>query len=258
MPIRIFVPKNGRSPAEVLDYYNEQWNLDEEKLKRRYFSPRLMRMNRRFVKATVLELDCLQVGAHYEAIRRRFPIGQDPGRVLEVGAGCGRTLFPLSRTFPQSEFWGLEYSTAGPENAKRYERLMHEEIEAVSAKLNPHGRKPGLVNDFRTGDARQMPYENKFFDVTYTNLVLEQIPEPQNHEKALGEIRRVTKTLCCFLEPWAEAQTWVTMSYLRHVNYFRRRASVLAELGYKNVEFRALHFSGNPRFHYGFVTAELA
>lgn len=248
------LPKR-RTQEYVFNYYNQKFALDMEKLRDRYLAPRLAVVQDRFVRVSSFELDSLQIGEHYRAIRGQYPDGKDPQRVLEVGAGYGRTLFPLSRAFPNAEFWGLEYSNAGPRNARTYEGCMTSEIDAIAARLAPLRKKDRLAADFRSGDARKLPYEDKSFDVAYTNLVLEQIPSPEDHDRVFREIRRVTRGLCCFLEPWGDAQTWLTMPYLRHVDYFRQSYRKLDTLGYKDVRFRRLHFSGNPRFNYGFVTA---
>ena len=85
--------------------------------------------------------------------------------------------------------------------------------------------------------ARNLPYDDDSFDVSYTNLVLEQIPDEDDHVKVLMEMKRVTRGICCFLEPWADAQNLLTFRYLVDVHYFRQKSRMLEKLGFKDVEF---------------------
>jgi ubiquinone/menaquinone biosynthesis C-methylase UbiE len=260
LPAYIRGPNRDRNQSWIFENYNDRWveiETDIPKAKRNYHTPRLMVLDSRFVHATTAELNQRHVRTHFEGITRYYPSGQTPEKILEVGGGHGRTLFPVSLLFPRSNFYALEYAQAGPAAAAKYRQEFAEEIrqEALSVSNNLAVEPP--VREFINGDGKNLPYDDKSFDVSYTNLVLEQIPNPNDHDRVLNEMRRVTRKLCCFLEPWADAQTLLTFAFLRNNDYFRERSSKLLKLGFKKVHYQSLNFHANLRFRYGYAVAEV-
>jgi hypothetical protein len=58
------------------------------------------------------------------------------------------------------------------------------------------------------------------------------------------------------LEPWGDAQNVLTMGYLKYIDYFHEKASILNRLGFQNVRAITLPFHANLKFKYGYVVAD--
>jgi SAM-dependent methyltransferase len=99
-----------------------------------------------------------------------------PRRVLEVGCGEGIVLAALAARLPGTRFDGLEFDGATLEQAR--------------------ARCPGarLVR----GDACELPFEDRSFDLVVCLEVLEHLPEPAH---ALRELRRVARSGCLLSVP---------------------------------------------------------
>jgi SAM-dependent methyltransferase len=99
-----------------------------------------------------------------------------PRRVLEVGCGEGIVLATLAARLPGARFDGLELDETTLERAR--------------------ARCPGarLVR----GDACELPFEDRSFDLVVCLEVLEHLPEPA---RALRELRRVARTGCLLSVP---------------------------------------------------------
>lgn len=235
--------------------YEKTWTVDFDQLKKYYRLPRLLVINKRFSSVTTLELDYHLIKTHFDAIRENAPRpANGPMKILEIGAGYGRILYPISSLFPGAECYGIEYSKQGPETARSYPDKFAEEIKAVAERVGPYS--PPKVVQFNQGDGKALPFPDKSMDVCYTNLVLEQIPAPQDHRAFLLEAKRVSRGVCCFLEPWADAQNIVTLGYLKYMDYFHEKAALLEELGFKDVKITLLPFHANLKFKYGYVVAK--
>jgi SAM-dependent methyltransferase len=95
---------------------------------------------------------------------------KDGDRVLDVGAGTGALASTLEASMPSSQIVGIDPSAGfiayGKKNAKS-DRLR-----------------------FDIGDAQLLPYPVASFDKVMAQLVMNFIPD---HNKALGEMRRVTR-----------------------------------------------------------------
>ena len=113
----------------------------------------------KFVSASTLELDRHFVGTHYDGILNRAV--QAPAKVLEVGAGYGRMLFPLSCLFPNSQFYGIEYSESGPRNSSRFCEQLHTEIAAVARSVKADASEKGDVREFKSGDGKKPPLRRR-------------------------------------------------------------------------------------------------
>lgn len=235
--------------------YEKTWSIDLAKHKEYYRVPRLLVLNNRFTSVTTLELDYHLVKTHHDGIRRyaKAP-ASGPMKILEIGAGFGRILFPISSLFPEAECYGVEYSHQGPETARHYPKEFSDEIRTVAQRIGPCAEPKAA--QFIQGDGKALPFPDKSMDVCYTNLVLEQIPNPTDHEAFLREAKRVSRGICCFLEPWAEAQNILTMGYLKYVDYFHEKSSILSRLGFKNVRVTLLPFHPNLKFKYAYVVAD--
>ena len=91
-------------------------------------------------------------------------------RVLDVGTGTGSLASALETTMTSSEIVGIDPSEGFIGYAKK------------NAKSNR--------TSFETGDAQALRFQDKTFDQTMALLVMNFIPD---HNKAIGEMRRVTR-----------------------------------------------------------------
>ena len=91
-------------------------------------------------------------------------------RVLDVGAGIGSLASALEATTAASEVTGVDPSEGFITYAKK---------NAKSARVR-----------FEVGDAQALQYKDASFDQTMALLVLNFVPD---HNKAIGEMRRVTR-----------------------------------------------------------------
>lgn len=99
-----------------------------------------------------------------------------PRRVLEVGCGEGIVLAALAARLPGTRFDGLEL----------------DEPTLAQARARCPGAR--LVR----GDACELPFEDRSFDLVVCLEVLEHLPEPV---RALRELRRVTRAGCLLSVP---------------------------------------------------------
>jgi len=91
-------------------------------------------------------------------------------RILDVGTGTGSVATTLAAAMPSSEIVGIDPSEAFISHAKSNTRS-----ERVR---------------FEVGDAQALPQKDAAFDHAMSLLVMNFVPD---HEKALGEMRRVTR-----------------------------------------------------------------
>jgi len=98
--------------------------------------------------------------------------------VLDVG-----TFIPFDAIYWGSvvkEFHGIDYSADVIEFGVEF--LKHELAESVCNKIF-----------LQQSDAADLPYEDNFFDVSFSFSTIEHIPGKENRDKAFSEIARVTK-----------------------------------------------------------------
>ena len=91
-------------------------------------------------------------------------------RILDVGTGTGSVATTLAAAMPSSEIVGIDPSEAFISHAKSNTRS-----ERVR---------------FEVGDAQALRHQDASFDQTMALLVMNFVPD---HEKAIGEMRRVTR-----------------------------------------------------------------
>lgn len=91
-------------------------------------------------------------------------------KVLEIGIGMGTDLLQYAKN--GSVVYGIDLTkNAIKQTKKRFEVY-------------------GLKSDLRVGDAENLPFQNNFFDLVYSNGVLHHTP---NTQKAIDEVHRVLK-----------------------------------------------------------------
>ncbi len=256
--VSVFLHKKiNRTQKRVQDTYNDGFHISKLKAMTRK-NKRGFVLDGRIIKTTRQEYRQYYVGAHYKNMLEHIGKAKNENiKVLEVGSGYGRTFFPLSSLFPNWLFYGIEYSSSGPKTAKIYEQEYLDDIKAVASSVAKFHHKEKLAESFVQGDAKNLDYEDKTFDISYTNLVFEQIPKEEDYVKIFKEMKRVTKRFCCFLEPWKDAQNFFTDQYVKRIDYFRASSQLLKKLGYEKVHYCPLNFSQSLRYKLGYVVAEV-
>jgi SAM-dependent methyltransferase len=157
--------------------------------------------------------------------------------ILEVGSGWGANLALMALRRPELRFTGLELTDSGIEGSRALMKdLPSQYLRAAGVTELDAQRRAALERvEFHQGNALQMPFADKSFDVSFTSLVLEQIP--RDFGKALDEMRRVTRRYCIFNEAFAEANGWLTRAHLRRVDYFRSSKEEWRKHGLEPVYF---------------------
>ena len=157
--------------------------------------------------------------------------------ILEVGSGWGANLALMALRRPDLRFTGLELTSNGVAGSRALVQdlpAQYLRVAEVSA-LDERRRAALQAIEFHQGNAMQMPFPDKSFDLSFTSLVLEQIP--RDYGKALDEMRRVTRKYCIFNEAFAEANNWLGKAHLRRVDYFRASKEEWRRHGLEPVHF---------------------
>ncbi|MGI9098595.1 MAG: methyltransferase domain-containing protein [Solirubrobacteraceae bacterium] len=163
--------------------------------------------------------------------------GLSGASVLEVGSGRGTNLALLAMRRSDLSLTGLELTTEGVARAR--ELVADPPVRHVRAagfgRLDDDQRTALSRVSFHQASALDMPFPDDSFDVSFTCLVLEQLWN--GHERVLREMRRVTRSHCVFLEPFADANGPLGKAYLRSLDYFRARSRDFARYGLEPVSF---------------------
>ena len=95
----------------------------------------------------------------------------NPKTILEYGVGFGVNLKALHEKLPNSQLYGVDIGKDQLESARKFtnEKATLQQIKD-----------------------EKIPYDDKFFDVSFTSSVLQHIP-PADFEKICNELIRVTK-----------------------------------------------------------------
>jgi len=155
-----------------------------------------------------------------------------PERVLEVGCGNGINLILLACRFPEIAFTGLELTEAGHEAARTFQDRHAALPEAMQAYAPLPLPDPGAFRRIRfvQGNAAELPFEDRSFDLTYTVLALEQMERLR--ARALSEIARVSCGHTLMIEPFRDVNgaLWSRLNIARR-DYFRGAIGDLRDYG---------------------------
>jgi len=116
----------------------------------------------------------------------------ESAKVLDAGCGEGFTVKRLGSQLKQSEIFGVDTSEEALNFAKD-----------IAPKMN-----------LKKGNIMQIPFQDSYFDLVLAIEVLEHLENP---EKALSELKRVTKNYCIISvpnEPWF---SWCNILRLKNV-----------------------------------------
>lgn len=95
-----------------------------------------------------------------------------PGKVLELASGMSYFLQMVKNKFPESDVWGIDFSTTAKE------RMSHEEST------------PERSVNYTVGDALNTPFRDGWFDYVASGEFIEHLDNPQD---LIDEMYRLTK-----------------------------------------------------------------
>ncbi|MFX1376221.1 MAG: class I SAM-dependent methyltransferase [Promethearchaeota archaeon] len=103
------------------------------------------------------------------------------GKALDIGTGAGALAIKLSKKFPESIIWGIDYWG----KLWNYSKLQCEE----NAKIE--GVESQVV--FQKASASKLPFEDGEFDAIVSNFVYHEVRDIKDKKKLLNESFRVLK-----------------------------------------------------------------
>lgn len=112
----------------------------------------------------------LLVKSFLKTFQELLYISGTPKKIVELGTGEGELIKEVLKHFPGSKVWGSDIS--------------REIVKKATANLKGRGVK------LSTQDIHKLSYREKYFDLVICCEVLEHVENP---EKALREIRRITR-----------------------------------------------------------------
>jgi SAM-dependent methyltransferase len=175
----------------------------------------------------------------------------DARRVLEVGSGRGVNLALLALRRPGLDLQGIELTETGVARSRELVTSPPGELLELAGRSE---EAPELAEvRFEQVDATSLPYESDTFDLAFTYLVLEQIPEL--YPQVVAEMARVSRRYCAFVEPFADANGLLGRAQLRSLDYFRARTTEFRRHGLEPVFFTTA-IPQKVHFRTGLLVAE--
>lgn len=151
-------------------------------------------------------------------------VSNPKSKIMEYGCGFGGVLAGMCPELADRSFWGLDISRVQIQEAR------------------------GMVGDRVTLDVvrdNRIPFEDHFFDITYTTGVLDHISYPEVLSVA-EEIARVTKEYLLLVEPANNVVPGYNSDNFGDHYHFDHNYQVLFEsLGFKLAEAWPIHMGSN-------------
>ena len=139
-------------------------------------------------------------------------------QVLDVGCGRGLFLIAAAKRLNSGKAFGVDiWQTEDQSGNDPRVTQRNAEVERVESRI-----------DIRNGDARKLPFQDKWFDVIVSSLALHNIYNKEERTKALSEIVRT-------LKPGGR----VALLDIRHTDEY---AKIFEDAGMQKVRRSRLHF----------------
>tara|TARA_B100000674_G_scaffold479419_1_gene477795 strand:+ start:142 stop:1026 length:885 start_codon:yes stop_codon:yes gene_type:complete len=160
----------------------------------------------------------------------------NPKTVLEIGCGSGITLKLLSDLFCEIHFSGVDQSIEGIKYAKRLKNQILNPIFKKQLNFQFNDIENNTNLELYNQDARSLNFNNKTFDVVFSNLALEQMDNIKY--EVLSEIKRVAKNYLIFIEPFKNLNSF-GLRYLHHKSkqYFNLNYKDIEDKDFEIIEF---------------------
>ena len=177
-------------------------------------------------------------------------------RVLEVGSGRGVNLALLALRRPDLVLEGIELTAAGVARSRELQERLPSELLALYGLEQLSAEQRAAVDRLRfvEADATAMPYDDDAFDLAFTYLVLEQIPD--RYPAVVREMARVSSGYCAFVEPFGDANGRLGRAQLRGLDYFRASSDEMRRYGLEPVHFTTA-FPQKVHFGTGLLVAKV-
>lgn len=156
-----------------------------------------------------------------------------PRTALEVGCGNGINLLIMATLFPEIHWTGVELTEAGVQVGKSIQK--ERELPAVLREFSPEPIVDPTAHQrvtLRQGDASQLPFGEKEFDLVFSFQALEQMQSIR--DKAVSEMARVTSRNVICTEPFAEwNRSEIQKHYMMARGYLNLSVEELPQFGLK-------------------------
>lgn len=223
-----FGARISRTEEFIKKEYCEVWTKKQQKLYDFSLASTPVEINGRILFQTALEDRRLQLEEFAKIISNT-----QPKTVLELGAGSGLNLICLALLFPHIKFTGVELTEEG---RGAFESLLANPPIKVIQYLIGSFSGPIPEVDFHVGNMLSLPYQDKSFDLVYSNMSIEQLP--RDYIQAFKEAKRVTRDWCVFNEGFADFQNFFQKLQRKKLDYFLGNTISLQRLGFKIVSAR--------------------
>ncbi|MFA5412018.1 MAG: class I SAM-dependent methyltransferase [Candidatus Micrarchaeia archaeon] len=144
----------------------------------------------------------------------------NPGSILEIGCGFLPNLHILSKIYPKASLMGLDYNI----NRLRVGRAIIDKEIPVCC-----------------GDAMNLPFGDKSFDLAVTVHVMERFGDGESLAKMMGEMRRVAKHIAV-IEPIYEYQDIFAKAHNRLGKYPSNIKEKLRQAGFEIIGLETSQF----------------
>ena len=160
----------------------------------------------------------------------------NPKSVLEIGCGSGITLKLLSDLYSEINFYGIDQSVEGIKYAKKLKTQTLKTIFKKKLNFQFKNTENNTNLELYTQDASSINFNDKNFDIVFSNLALEQMDNIKY--EVLSEIKRVAKKYIILIEPFKNLNGF-GLRYLHHKSkqYFSLNYKDLEDKNFEIIEF---------------------
>ena len=240
--LRLFISHillNRKSISRELDYVSDIYADIYSQSNKKWAKKRIDRREYYRTEDNTILVNGFYLMDYYTDILTDVIEKTNSNTILEVGSGRGNNTMVLAMKNPNVRVTGLEYNQSGVQKSKSLLNDISDELVSCSDRI-PAGTENATSQTqqrvkYVEGNAFDMDFEDNSFDLSFTCLVLEQMPH--KYEEALSEMRRVTKNLVVFLEPFSESNGFFGKAVLSRKDYFKSGYKKFTEHGLEPIQY---------------------